>query len=163
MRFFLVKSLSELNSSDQLIEGEFTFNFLTFLEMESNIEYSKIKGFSEFEYPQDISEVFKVMVDVNQYTQTPEKARSWFYFRDLYYFYLKTNEIPEWSNVEKIDTIEIINFINLLIKRNEKAVLNKIFKDEAVLKNLYSLIVNEPKEFLYQLIQTLENKDQPLS
>ena len=162
LRFFLVKSLSELNSSDQLIEGEFTFNFLTFLEMESNIEYSKIKAFSEFEYPQDISEGFKVMVDVNQYTQTPEKARSWFYFRDLYYFYLKTNEIPEWSNVEKIDTIEIINFINLLIKRNEKAVLNKIFKDEAVLKNLYSLIVNEPKEFLYQLIQTLENKDQPL-
>ena len=162
LRYFLIKSLSELSSSDQLIEGEFTFNFLTFLETESNIEYSRIKTFLEFEYPQDISEGFKVMIDVNQYSQTPEKARSWFYFRDLYYFYLKTNEIPEWSNIEKIDTVEIINFINLLIKRNEKVVLNKIFNDDDVIINLSSWLDNEPKEFFYQLIQTLENNEQPL-
>ncbi len=102
------------------------------------------------------------MIDVNQYSQTPEKARSWFYFRDLYYFYLKTNKIPEWSNIEKIDTVEIINFINLLIKRNEKVVLNKIFNDDDVIINLSSWLDNEPKEFFYQLIQTLENNEQPL-
>ena len=90
------------------------------MKLDSNIQLSKIKNFGDIKFSEDILEGFDTVVDVNQFSLLPENKRTWLYFRDLYYFYLKTNTIPDWGNLELIDPEEVINFISLLIKKNNQ-------------------------------------------
>ena len=160
LRYFLIKTLGDVDSPEDLILGEFTYYFLQFLEIDSNIQLSKIKNFVELKFSEDILEGFDTMVDVNQFSLLPENKRTWLYFRDLYYFYLKTNTVPDWGNIQMIDYEEIINFISLLIKKNDQVFLNKIFSDDVIVKNIFKLLDDESTQVLYKLLGVLKPESQ---
>ena len=162
LRYFLIKTLGSVDSSRDLILGEFTYDFLQFLKLDSNIQLSKIKNFGDIKFSEDILEGFDTVVDVNQFSLLPENKRTWLYFRDLYYFYLKTNTIPDWGNLELIDPEEVINFISLLIKKNDQAFLIKLFSDDAIVKNVFKLLDDESDSLLYELLGVLKPENQKL-
>ena len=160
LRYFLLKTLGGVDAPKDLILGEFTYDFLQFLELESNVQLSKIKSFVELNLSEDIIEGFNSRVDVNQFSLLPENKRTWLYFRDLYYFYLKTDTIPEWGNIQMIDSEEIINFISLSIKKNEQAFLTKIFSDDAIVKNIFKLLDDASNPLLFELLGVLKPESQ---
>ena len=162
LRYFLIKTLGSVDSPRDLILGEFTYDFLQFLKLDSNIQLSKIKNFGDIKFSEDILEGFDTVVDVNQFSLLPENKRTWLYFRDLYYFYLKTNTIPDWGNLELIDPEEVINFISLLIKKNDQAFLIKLFSDDAIVKNVFKLLDDESDSLLYELLGVLKPENQKL-
>ena len=162
LRYFLIKTLGSVDSPRDLILGEFTHDFLQFLKLDSNIQLSKIKNFGDIKFSEDILEGFDTVVDVNQFSLLPENKRTWLYFRDLYYFYLKTNTIPDWGNLELIDPEEVINFISLLIKKNDQAFLIKLFSDDAIVKNVFKLLDNQSDSLLYELLGVLKPENQKL-
>ena len=162
LRYFLIKTLGSVDSPRDLILGEFTHDFLQFLKLDSNIQLSKIKNFGDIKFSEDILEGFDTVVDVNQFSLLPENKRTWLYFRDLYYFYLKTNTIPDWGNLELIDPEEVINFISLLIKKNDQAFLIKLFSDDAIVKNVFKLLDDESDSLLYELLGVLKPENQKL-
>ena len=162
LRYFLIKTLGSVDSPRDLILGEFTYDFLQFLKLDSNIQLSKIKNFGDIKFSEDILEGFDTVVDVNQFSLLPENKRTWLYFRDLYYFYLKTNTIPDWGNLELIDPEEVINFISLLIKKNDQAFLIKLFSDDAIVKNVFKLLDDESDSLLYELLDVLKPKNQKI-
>ena len=162
LRYFLIKTLGSVDSPRDLILGEFTYDFLQFLKLDSNIQLSKIKNFGDIKFSEDILEGLTTVVDVNQFSLLPENKRTWLYFRDLYYFYLKTNTIPDWGNLELIDPEEVINFISLLIKKNDQAFLIKLFSDDAIVKNVFKLLDDESDSLLYELLGVLKPENQKL-
>ena len=162
LRYFLIKTLGSVDSPRDLILGEFTYDFLQFLKLDSNIQLSKIKNFGDIKFSEDILEGFDTVVDVNQFSLLPENKRTWLYFRDLYYFYLKTNTIPDWGNLELIDPEEVINFISLLIKKNDQAFLIKLFSDDAIVKNVFKLLDDQSDSLLYELLGVLKPENQKL-
>ena len=156
LRYFLIKTIGAYDSTWDLVLGEFTYDFLQFLKLDSNIQLSKIKNFVDLKFSEDILEGFDTVVDVNQFSLLPENKRTWLYFKDLYYFYLKTNTIPDWGNLELIDSEEVINFISLLIKKNDQAFLIKLFSDDAIVKNVFNLLDDESSPLLYELLGVLK-------
>ena len=162
LRYFLIKTLGAVDSHRDLVLGEFTYDFLQFLKLDSNIQLSKIKKFVDLKFSEDILEGFDTVVDVNQFSLLPENKRTWLYFRDLYYFYLKTNTIPDWGNLELIDSEEVINFISLLITKNDQAFLIKLFSDDTIVKNVFKLLDDESSAFLYELLDVLKPENQKL-
>ncbi len=158
IRFYLLKLISDNQSSSDSISGSFTLNFLDFIDKKSNIYLDEIRELFLYKSERLSDEIFKgikVFVDLNLYQNLPNKEKKLMYFRDLYYYFLKTNKLPFWSGDQQIDNQEIINFISHLVKRKEKKYLFLIFSDNDIIQNISRIIVNQPNKYYTDILDVL--------
>ena len=103
----------------------------------------------------------KVFIDLNPYQNLPNKEKKLIYFRDLYYYFIKTNKLPFWSGDQQIDDQEITNFISHLVKRKEKKYLFLIFSDNDIIQNISRIIVNQSNKFYADILDILYESKKP--
>ena len=158
IRFYLLKLISYNQNSLELISGSFTLNFLNFIDKKSNIYLDEIRELFLYKSERLSDEIFKgikVFVDLNPYQTLPIKEKKLMYFKDLYYYFLKTNKLPFWSGDQQIDNQEIINFISHLVIRKEKKHLFLIFSDNDIIQNISRIIVDQSSEYHADILDTL--------
>ena len=158
IRLYLLKLISANERSLDLTSGSFTLNFLNFINKKSNIYLDEIRKLFLYKSEGLSDEIFKgikVFIDLNPYQNLPNKEKKLIYFRDLYYYFLKTNKLPFWSGDQQIDDQEITSFISHLVKRKEKKYLFLIFSDNDIIQNISRIIVSQSNKFYADILDIL--------
>ena len=162
LRYFLIKSLANGDAVKAFYPGEFTFNFLNFIELQSSIYRNKLKKvLIEGTISSEIEEVgfgFSVYIDNTSLDVLPQKTKTTLFYKNVYYSYLKTNTIPEWASLELIDDFEIVNFLKVLIDKNDGLFLETIFSQKQIVKNLLIFLKGVSKDYFKSLIDILQKE-----
>ena len=158
LRYFLLITTANYNFSGQLCPGEFTLSFLDFAKTKTRIHLDKIKDFLKTKIKLLNKEIYLglyVFVESNPYSLVSKRKRTRVFFKNLYYYYLKTGTIPTWANQEKIEKYDIINFISILVKKKEASFLIELFNQELVRDKLIKILENESDELYISLLELL--------
>ena len=162
LRYFLIKSLASGASTKAFYTGEFTFNFLSFIELQSSIHLNKLKEvLIEGTISSEIEEVgfgFSVYIDNTSLDVLPQKTKTTLFYKNVYYSYLKTKTVPEWSSLELIDDFEIVNFYKVLIDKNDGLFLETLFSQKQIAKNLLIFLKEVSKDYFKSLIDILQTE-----
>ena len=162
LRYFLIKSLASGESVKESYSGEFTFNFLSFIELQSSIYLNKLKEvLMEETIISEIEEVgfgFSVYIDNTSLDLLPQKTKATLFYKNVYYSYLKTKTIPVWSSLELIDDFEIVNFIKVLIDKNDSLFLEALFSQEQIVKNILIFLKGVSEDYFRSLIEILQKE-----
>ena len=160
LRYFLIKSLASEISSKNILIGEFTFNFLNFIQSRSSIYLNKLKETlidgSINSQIEEVSIGFSAFVDNAFIDSLPQKTKTDLFYKNIYYSYLETNVMPEWSDQVSIDDFEIVNFIKILVDKKEIVFLERLFIEEKILKNILEYLKTESKTYLKNLIKVIQ-------
>lgn len=160
LRYFLIKSLASEISSKNILIGEFTFNFLNFIQSRSSIYLNKLKETlidgSINSQIEEVSIGFTAFVDNSFIDSLPQKTKTDLFYKNIYYSYLETNVMPEWSDQVSIDDFEIVNFIKILVDKKEIVFLERLFIEEKILKNILEYLKTESKTYLKNLIKVIQ-------
>ena len=168
LRYHFIQSLIGETSSSALFLGEFTYNFLIFIDRDSNLYFNKLKEYypaNSQEYTKDILLGFRAFVDTNPLEELPQKRKTSITYQDVYFYFLKNNKLPDWASYNQIDDFEIVNFIDLLVSKKDYVFLEKLFKDQSIKKNLLHFLKDQNKAYFHRLLQVLTKSDDsnPLS
>ena len=165
LRHFLVRSVIDSDSENNWSTGTFTYAFLSFIQTQTSVQLNKIKGYSQgktIDFIPDIILGFEVFSSTNPFEKMPEHKRKQWYYRGLFFHYLKFLRIPFWSETNKIEDFEVENFISLLWKQKDGAFLRTLINDSIVRGNLLNIIqsqsVAKQKKFLIQVIEKENQK-----
>ena len=162
LRYFLIKSLTSGDAAQESYPGEFTFNFLRFIASRSNIYYNKIKEIlMEGTIGSEIEEVgfgFSVYIDNTASDLLPQKAKTDLFYKNIYYYYLKTKRIPKWSSLELIDDFEIVNFIKVLIDKKDSPFLETLFREEQIVENILPYLKGLSTDYYKNLLKILQKE-----
>ena len=161
LRYFLIKSLTREASSKNIFIGEFTFNFLNFIQSRSSVYLNKLKetlidGSIINSQIDEVSTGFIAFIDNPSLDSLPQKTKTDLFYKNIYYSYLETNVMPEWSNRVLIDNFEIVNFIKILVDKKEIVFLEKLFIAEKILKNILEHLKTESKTYFKNLIKVIQ-------
>ena len=160
LRYFLIKSLTNETSSNNILIGEFTFNFLNFIQIRSSVYLNKLKETlidgSINSQIQEVSIGFSVFIDSTSLENLPQKTKTDLFYKNVYYSYLETNVIPEWTNQVSIDDFEIVNFIKILVDKKEIVFLERLFSEEKKIKNVLKYLKKESKIFFKNLLKVIQ-------
>ena len=162
LRYFLIKTLASGATAKGFTNGEFTFSFLNFIERQSRVYLNKLKEIlMEGTISSEIEEVgygFSVYIDNSSLDVIPQKTKTTLFYKNLYYHFLKTNSIPEWSSLEVIDDFEIVNFVKVLIEKNDNLFLETLFIQDQIVENVMPYLKGESKVFYKNLIELLQRE-----
>tara|TARA_B100001175_G_scaffold265059_1_gene235246 strand:+ start:27157 stop:31326 length:4170 start_codon:yes stop_codon:yes gene_type:complete len=161
LRYFLIKSLASETSSKNILIGEFTFNFLNFIQSRSSIYLNKLKetlidGSIINSQIDEVSIGFSTFLDNPSLDSLPQKTKTDLFYKNIYYSYLETNVMPEWSSRVSIDDFEIANFIKILVDKKEIVFLERLFIEEKRIKNILEYLKTESKTYFKNLIKVIQ-------
>ena len=165
LRHFLIRSLIDSDSENNWSTGTFTYAFLSFIQTQTSVQLNKIKGYSKettIDRIPDIILGFEVFSSTNPFEKMPAQKRKQWYYKGLFFHYLKFNGTPFWSETNQIEDFEVEHFVSLLRKQKDGAFLRTMVNDTQVRGNLLSIIQNQSvakkKKFLIEVIETESQK-----
>ena len=162
LRFSLINFLYKGKDVDIFNSRNFIVYFLSELSKESKLNKKNIIKY--FRAPNhslvslDIIEIFELFINPNQYSSISKKSREDLFYKDLYYYYLKYESLPNWSRRDNIDDIKSINFIKIFISKIDVNYLSSIFNDDEILNNKLEYFIDNQSDMLFDIIRVIGNE-----
>jgi len=93
-----------------------------------------------------------------KYSQIPQTTRTKIFFKDMYFHFLKSNQLTFWSDRSSISKNEIYNFIKLLVKNNDEKYLRSLFQEDLIISNqLINELIEDDLELFFDIIYILSS------
>ena len=173
----LHKKMSFTNLEDNLLKLYLRFSIISFLIKNKHFEefntisflvhfFSNLSSFSKLnkkniikylnqsDFPideRDIGEAFEIFIFTNHYASISKRSKENLFYKDLYFYYLKTSTSPHWFNRINITENDIIVYFKILIKKNDRNFLSILFDDKDILNKKLPILAKKHSNLLVEI------------
>ena len=157
VRYTYLNSLSK-NPDFKLVENDFHYELFTHIAKSGDLNKKKIKSFLNNRNTLDpkFNDVLLSLSNTYKYSQIPQTTRTKIFFKDMYFHFLKSNQLTFWSDRSSISKNEIYNFIKLLVKNNDEKYLRSLFQEDLIISNqLINELIEDDLELFFDIIYIL--------
>ena len=176
LRTFLLKKIGALNDFKQFSYSKFTIDFLEDIKKENYLNFQQIASYLRSEESKSVlnklTEPIAIFNIGSKFSITNPKLKNELFYKDLVFYYLETDEIPQWANIEDFNIRDVVVLLKSAINNGDKNYIDKllmnnktansfltVIKEFSVieLKKLMQLIHLSPASFdLQKLLEYLE-------
>ena len=152
VRYTYLNSLSK-NPDFKLVENDFYYELFTHIAKSGDLNKKKIKSFLNNRNTLDpkFNDVLLSLSNTYMYSQIPQTTRTKIFFKDMYFHFLKSNQLTFWSDRSSISKNEINNFIKLLVKNNDEKYLRSLFQEDLIISNqLINELIEDDLELFFE-------------
>lgn len=157
VRYTYLNSISK-NPDFVLVENDFYYELFTDIAKSGDLNKKKIKSFLNNRNVPDpkFNDVLLSLSNTYKYSQIPQTTRTKIFYKDMYFHFLKSNQLSFWSDRDSISNNEIINFFKLLVKNNDEKYLKSLFQEDIIIKNqLINELIEDDLELFFEIIYIL--------
>jgi len=157
VRYTYLNSISK-NPDFVLVENDFYYELFTDIAKSGDLNKKKIKSFlnNNNEVNPKFNDILLSLSNTYKYSQIPQTTRTKIFYKDMYFHFLKSNQLSFWSDRNNISKNEIINFIKLLVKNNDEKYLKSLFQEDLIISNqLINEIIEDDLELFFEIIYIL--------
>ena len=176
LRTFLLKKIGALNDFKQFSHSKFIIDFLEDIKKENYLNFQQIASYLRSEESKSVlnnlTEPISIFNIGSKFSITNPKLKNELFYKDLVFYYLETDEIPQWANIEDFNQRDIVMFLKSSINNGDKSYIDKLLMNKKTansfltvikefsvieLKKLMQLIHLSPASFdLQKLLEYLE-------
>jgi len=127
------------------ISQEFILSLLIEMEKDFTISIKKLKNYMNYTDDNNIKKSLVVFIEKNKFVGLSKSSKEIIFYKDLFFYNLKYDTIPFWSQRSKIERKEIIIFFENILKNNNKKLLEKLYIDFNIRLKILNLINHEFK------------------
>jgi hypothetical protein len=163
LRYFLIRTLAYHHKDKAWAEGVFTYHFLNYIQKQTQVHFNKIRKYIQTQSNNLLPEIevgFETFTETNPYGLMPLKKRKDLYYKELFFSYLKNDDLPFWSVSQSVDEFEIIQFLSLMIKQKEEEFLKLLLSNVSVRKTLFPLLKKQKVSYYKKMVPLLVDKQQ---
>lgn len=157
VRYTYLNSISK-NPDFVLVENDFYYELFTDIAKSGDLNKKKIKSFlnNNNEVNPKFNDILLSLSNTYKYSQIPQTTRTKIFYKDMYFHFLKSNQLSFGSDRNSISKNEIINFIKLLVKNNDEKYLRSLFQEDLIIGNqLINEIIEDDLELFFEIIYIL--------
>ena len=157
VRYTYLNSISK-NPDFVLIENDFHYELFTHIAKSGDLNKKKIKSFlnNRNTLGTKFNDILLSLSNTYKFSQIPQTTRTKIFYKDMYFHFLKSNQLSFWSNRSSISKNEIINFIKLLVKNKDEKYLRSLFQEDLIISNhLINELIEDDLELFFEIIYIL--------
>ena len=143
LRYWVLKFIGVKKSIQ--ISQEFILSLLIEMEKDFTISIKKLKNYMNYTDDNNIKKSLVVFIEKNKFVGLSKSSKEIIFYKDLFFYNLKYDSIPFWSQRSKIERKEIIIFFNNILKNNNKKQIEKLYIDFKIRLKILNLINYEFK------------------
>tara|TARA_Y100000991_G_scaffold64233_1_gene47971 strand:+ start:13011 stop:16859 length:3849 start_codon:yes stop_codon:yes gene_type:complete len=157
-RHNLIKSIS-LDPNFKFNKADYFYDLLFQLISSGDLKNvnSLKKHLSEKTKDSELLDVISAIKKPNPFESLPQLSRDSIFFKDLYFHFLKGNELISWSNIEVVSEREVIAFLKVLMNKNDIEYLKIIFFSNEFLELKLNELINHESEIFIKLFHLLND------
>ena len=159
VRYTYLNSISK-NPDFKLVENDFYYELFTDIAKSGDLNKKKIKSFLNNKNTLDpkFNDILLSLSSTYKYSQIPQTTRTKIFYKDMYFHFLKSNQLSFWSDRNSISKNEIINFIKLLVKNKDEKYLRSLFQEDLIISNqLINELIEDDLELFFEIIYILSD------
>lgn len=157
VRYTYLNSISK-NPDFVLIENDFHYELFTHIAKSGDLNKKKIKSFlnKRNTLGTKFNDILLSLSNTYKFSQIPQTTRTKIFYKDMYFHFLKSNQLSFWSERSSISKNEIINFIKLLVKNKDEKYLRSLFQEDLIISNhLINELIEDDLELFFEIIYIL--------
>lgn len=157
VRYTYLNSISK-NPDFVLIENDFHYELFTHIAKSGDLNKKKIKSFlnKRNTLGTKFNDILLSLSNTYKFSQIPQTTRTKIFYKDMYFHFLKSNQLSFWSERSSISKNEIINFIKLLVKNKDEKYLRSLFQEDLIISNhLINKLIEDDLELFFEIIYIL--------
>ena len=160
LRTFLLKKIGALGNLKQFSESKFIIDFFESLKRENYINFQQLTLYLNSKLSKKEEKILLESLSIfnagSKFTITNQKIKNALFYKDLVFYYLKSNKIPAWANIENFDTNDVILFLKVIINQEDRPYLVKLISDVEIISHLPSLVIELPYKERMKLLELIQ-------
>ena len=167
LRIFVLKQLPKFKKTSSLKEEQLAFDFANFLSKERYLDSQKMVFWNDYisdqKTIQKIAYGFSLFNDTNVFTGINQRSKNEIFFKDLVFYFLKTDKIPHWAESKGLEIEEALAYVKDRIGAKDNRYVLQLFSEPKIAQRLAAVLSKESVSIQKQILSLLENPSASLS
>ena len=167
LRIFVLKQLPKYKKPSYLKEEQLAFDFANFLSKERYLDSQKMVFWNDYisdqKAIQKIVYGFSLFNDTNIFTGINQRSKNEIFFKDLVFYFLKTDKIPYWAESKGLELEEALAYVKDRIGAKDNQFVLQLFSEPKIAKRLTVFLSKESLPIQKQILSLLQNPYAALS
>ncbi|CAN0512192.1 unnamed protein product, partial [Scytosiphon promiscuus] len=138
-----------------------TLNFLEILSKNRALNFKQLANISNQNLAagpinKSIKLGIKIFIGKNKLDYVKVAVQEEQYYKNLFFSFLKSKKIPEWSQSPSIDVGDSIAFIKAVIDKEDVAYIRELFSDKVIVKTIVPHLKKENPDVRLKLLGLLK-------
>ena len=112
---------------------------------------------------QKIAYGFSLFNDTNVFTGINQRSKNEIFFKDLVFYFLKTDKIPHWAESKGLEIEEALAYVKDRIGAKDNRYVLQLFSEPKIAQRLAAVLSKESVSIQKQILSLLENPSASLS
>ena len=167
LRIFVLKQLPKFKKTSSLKREQLAFDFANFLSKERYLDSQKMVFWNDYisdqKTIQKIAYGFSLFNDTNVFTGINQRSKNEIFFKDLVFYFLKTDKIPHWAESKGLEIEEALAYVKDRIGAKDNRYVLQLFSEPKIAQRLVAVLSKESVSIQKQILSLLENPSASLS
>ena len=167
LRIFVLKQLPKFKKTSSLKREQLAFDFANFLSKERYLDSQKMVFWNDYisdqKTIQKIAYGFSLFNDTNVFTGINQRSKNEIFFKDLVFYFLKTDKIPHWAESKGLEIEEALAYVKDRIGAKDNRYVLQLFSEPKIAQRLAAVLSKESVSIQKQILSLLENPSASLS